>query len=626
MSSPVPVSSLLSALLQQPATWMNAAGRNPVAALSAVLGTVLLSVEIWVGPGGLIGHGVVIVMMTCGIGFFAALAMDWGLGRTGVWSPKARQVWTLIVIGVVFGTMYAIPDFPEARLFTYIFWQAGAILLALYYALRPPKDALPEQAPLIGWYGGLRVLLAAALSGALAALLGAGVSIGLFALDEILGIPVDGDVLAQVWVIALALVWPFTFMAAAGQAMPEEAHEREPVPERTPRWIGVTVGWAVIPLALLYLAILYVYIVQTLLGAGTDWGSMAGLNAAYLAFGVAAHIAALPLAVDGNRLARLYRRVFPWSVPIPLAALTWALSVRLFAYGMTEPRALLTVVVMWLLLLLAIWTIKGARAGPATPVGILGTLLALSGSGPWGGPEISFISQERALRGLLMEHDMITEAGKAVPAADPLPAETQRRIVHLLHYFADRGSNYRIHELFPVEATRPPARIEALGLTAVPSTVALDRTLTARARLPLEVIPVAGADVVVPVSLYGGGPTGPGNQATGPYRLRLADSAVRISTPAGGDDDPLRLDLAPLLTAAFEARKSSGDVAMVELPQEALTVETPAPGAGGWGARLIVSYIAIRHGADIDNDDPRARRIASVDGYLMLTRGAGTEE
>jgi len=621
MSSPVPVSSLLSALLQQPATWMHAAGRNPVAALCAVVGAILLSVDTWADPGGLLGHGMIIVMMACGIGFFAALAIDWGMGRTKVWGAKARQFWSLIVIGVVFGTMYAIPDHPDARLFTYVFWQAGAILMALYYALRPPKEALPEQAQLIGWYGGQRVLLAALLSGVLATLLGGGVSIALFALDEILGIPVSGEVVAQVWILSLALVWPFTFMAMAGLAIPEEEHEREPIPERTPRWIAVTVGWAIIPLALLYLAILYVYIVQTLLGAGTDWGSMAGLNAAYLAFGVGAHIAALPLAIDGNRLARLYRRVFPWSVPIPLAALTWALGVRLFEYGMTEPRALLTIIVMWLLLLLLVWLVKGARAGPATPVGILGTLLALSGSGPWGAPELSFISQERALRGLLMEHDMITEEGKAVPAAETLPADTQRRIVHLLNYFGDRGANYRIHELFPMEATRPPARIEAMGLTKVGPAAALDRTLTVRASLPLQVLEVDGADVMMPVSVYGGGAVRARTQAAGPYRLRLEGSTLLVSTPQGGDDAPVRLDLTPMVETAFEARSEGRDSGLVQLPLEALTVTSqPAAGAGGWSARLLVSYAAIRHGADIEDTTPGARVIGSVDGYLLLTR------
>jgi hypothetical protein len=624
MSSSVPVSSLVSALLNQPATWAQAAGRNPLAALCAVLGTILLTVDNLAGPTGLVGHGITIVEMTCGIGFFAALAIDWGMGRSKVWSPKARQFWVVIVMGVVFGTMYAIPDFEDARLFTYIFWQTGAVLMALYYALRPPKEALPEQAQLIGWYGGQRVILAAVLSGALATLLGGGITVALFALDEVLGLPIGNDALSQVWIITHALVWPFTFMAAANQAIPEEEHEREPVPERTPRWIGVTVGWALIPLALLYLAILYAYIVQTLLGMGTDWGSMAALNAAYLAFGVGAHMAALPLAVDGNRLARLYRRIFPWSIPLPLAALCWALWVRLWEYGMTEPRAFLTIVVMWLTLLLVVWAVKGARAGPATPVGILGTLLALSGSGPWGAPEISFISQERALRGLLMEHDMITEEGKVTPAADSLPQETQRRIVHLLNYFGDRGANYRIHELFPVEATRPHLRIEAMGLDKVDASAGLDRYLSVRPDATNESLVITGYDVMVPVSIYGGGDSRPVGHGAGAYTLTLTGAALEVTVADESDGDVLlRLDLSDLMDAALEARTAGGDSASVTLPADALVIadEVSQGAAGeGWRARLRVGHLSFRHAADLEASD--GTLVVSLDGDLLLARPA----
>ena len=560
--------------------------------------------------------------MTCGIGFFAALAMDWGMGRTKVWSPKARQVWVIIVMGVVLGTMYAIPDFPEARLFTYIFWQAGAVLMALYYALRPPKDALPEQAQLIGWYAGQRVILAAVLSGALATLLGAGITVALYALDEVLGVPVASEALAQVWIITHALVWPFTFLAAANQAIPEEDHERDPVPERTPRWIGVTVGWALIPLALLYLAILYAYIVQTVLGLGTDWGSMAALNAAYLAFGVGAHMAALPLAVDGNRLARLYRRIFPWSIPLPLAALCWALWVRLWDYGMTEPRAFLTIVVMWLTLLVVVWAVKGARAGPATPVGLLGILLALSGSGPWGAPELSFISQERALRGLLMEHDMITEDDKVTPAAESLPKDTQRRIVGLLNYFGDRGANYRIHEMFPEDATRPHLRIEAMGLDKIDASAGLDRHLSVRPDARNESLEITGYDVMVPVSVYGGGDSRPVSRAAGAYTLTLAGPALEVTFTDQSDAEVLlRLDLTDLMDAALKERATKSDSASVTLPTEALVIAGGAADgadASGWRARLLVQMVSIRHAADIEAEGGALP--VSLTGDLLLAR------
>jgi len=462
MTSSTPLSALLVALASQPSTWISAARAVPVAVGCALLGTLLMT---WmnVGVPDSLALIVTIAAMTCGIGFFAALAVDWGLRRQGWWPRPARNFASLIFIGVAGGTLFALPDYPDARLYPYLFWQIGAVLMALYYALRPPADAPEDKAHLIGWYAGQRALMSAFTGWALATLLAGGVSAALVACEELLGLPVSGTLYMQVWILAYGIVWPMVFLVGATQALPEEDHERAPVPETTPRWIAVLVNWALIPLALIYMAILYVYLVQTVLGVATEWGSVAALTAAYMAFGVGAHMAALPLATQGSMVASLYRRVFPWTIPLPLLALAWSVWIRLLAYGMTEPRALLVIAVLWLTLLSVIWLLKGAKAGPATPVGVLGILLVMSAHGPWGAPELSFLSQERALRGLLAQHEMIKD-GQALPAPEALSDEDQERLAHLLAYFNDRGANYRIAELFPGGEVTADERAEALGL------------------------------------------------------------------------------------------------------------------------------------------------------------------
>jgi len=463
MTRSTPISTLFVALASQPSTWISAARAVPVAVGCALLGTLLMT---WMNLGvpDILALVVTIAAMTCGIGFFAALAVDWGLQRQGWWPRPARNFASLVFMGVAGGTLFAIPDHEEARLYPYIYWQAGAILMALYYALRPPKDTPEEKASLICWYAGQRVLMSGLTGWAFATLLAGGVSAALVACEELLGLPVSGTLYAQVWILAYGIVWPMVFLVGATQAMPGEDYERPPVPEQVPRWIAVVVNWALIPLALLYMAILYVYLVQSVLGVATEWGSVAALTAAYMAFGVGAHMAALPLAAQGSMVASLYRRVFPWTIPLPLLALAWSVWVRLFAYGLTEPRALLVIAVVWLALLSVIWLLKGAKAGPATPVGLLGVLLVMSAHGPWGAPELSFLSQERALRGLLAQHEMIKD-GQAIPAPGEVSDEDQERLAHLLAYFNDRGANYRIAELFPGGEVTADERAKALGLT-----------------------------------------------------------------------------------------------------------------------------------------------------------------
>ncbi|KAA5604117.1 DUF4153 domain-containing protein [Roseospira marina] len=616
MNPSTPLAAIVVALASQPSTWIAAARTLPVAVACALVGTLLMSWKTVGGVPDVLELPTTIALMTCGIGFFSSLAVDWGLRRQGWWPRPARNVAAVVFILVAGGTLYAIPDHPEARLFPYLYWQIGAILMALYFALRPPKDAPEEKAQLIGWYAGARVLVSAAMGWGLATLLAGGVTVALFACEELLGLTVAGGAVEQVWILAYGIVWPMAFLVGTLQALPEEDHERAPVPERTPRWIAVLVGWALIPLALLYLAILYIYLIQWVLGFGTEWGSVAVLNAAYLAFGVAAHIAAMPLAMQGNVLARFYRRVFPWTIPLPLLALGWAVWVRLFAYGVTEARGLLVIAVVWLVLLSVAWLLRGAKAGPATPVGLLGILLVLGGHGPWGAPELSFLSQERALRSLLAEHGML-EDGRAVPADEAVPTEDQARMVHLLAYFNDRGANYRIAELFPNGAITAAERIEALELTVTSPSVRT-RTLQVTSLEDDRALDVADFDLVVPVHLMPG--RDPVTALSGGISARLEGTTLSLALPDAAT--PLALDLAPVVAAALEDAGELGDddYRTVELPRAARTVEAaadPESDGGGWRARLIVESLPLAHDGAPESLAPRW-----LEGALLLARPA----
>ncbi|SDD90705.1 DUF4153 domain-containing protein [Rhodospira trueperi] len=620
MTRSVPVSAVLSALIASPTNWLYAAWAHPMAMVYMVLGLIALTLEnVGVPDVTVFGDSITakylveIGLMICGVGFAMAVAMDWGLRRTGWWPRQMRIVAIAVVTGVAAASLFGMPDAFLARFYPYLFWQVGAVALALYFALRPPRDVpTPDAAQLTGWYGGQRVLLSAATTWVLATILGAGVTVALIALDELLGFHVSSDVYAEVWILAYALVWPMSFLVGAELALPEETHERRPVPETPPRWIAVTVGWALIPLALLYLVILYIYLVQLMLGMATDLVSVAGLNAAYLAFGVATHTAALPLARAGNGLALAYRRVFPWSVPAPLAALIWALSLRLFEYGMTEPRAILTVVVLWLVLLLLVWMARGAAAGPATPVGLLGVLLLLSGNGHWGVQSVSMASQDRALRDLLAEHGMMNESGQAVPAVEPLPEAQAERVVDLLEYFDERASNFRIAYLFPAEQGTADERIVYLDLESVAPRVIT--SLTLEAEPDRNTVPVSGYDEVVPLSVIFGGNTDP--IRVGEYALEVEGLTLTVR-PEGGP--PQMFGLAPLLDAA-RAGRSPEDLdatleGVVSLAPDVM--ERTATGANGWRARLAVDMLNLRHDG---TGAPDGMEVLSLDGLLVVDR------
>lgn len=620
---PTPPNKLFAAAVRGTVAWVEAIGAHPIAfACLLTMATVLTLINVGMPDGW--DRWLNLALLASGCGFLATLALELDIRRSFP-VARIRRFFALALLGTTIGVFWPVPLDSETFVYQGLIWGGSLVALLVAVAFRLPFEMSRPESDLLAWYTGQRFMVGAGLSLALATLLGAGFTGAFLAVEELLAVDVASEVYAQVWILALALIWPMSVMVEANQALPENTKLRPPVPEKPPRWLSILVGWALIPLSVVYMVILYLYLARLAMIGEMPSGMIAPISAAYLAFGAVTHLAALPLAYADRPVSRWFRRLFPFTMLLPIAALAWALSVRIDAYGVTEPRFLLGVIAGWLLLLALVW-MPNQLVSPSRLAGILGALVLIVGGGPWGASAVSLNSQRIQLLELLRAHDMvveveltedeITEPGvtmrrTAQPAPEdaPPPAEVQARMIDILEFFDSRGYSDYLADLFPDEAedARAYDRIAVLKLDPSMASVG-QRTLALIADPPRFGVPAGGYDIVLPINLWP--PATDTLDLGGGRMVRLTGQTLALveDTAEAGETTLIALDLAPMVTAILEAQEDP--FVQQTLPMAPDRLEVTAE-AGAWRARLLADRLTV-----VETDE--ARGLTLLDGNLLL--------
>lgn len=271
-----------------------------------------------------------------------------------------------------------------------------------------------------------RVALTGAIFGlTVAVILGAGLSAVLFALEELFGIDVPRKLNSDIWIVCFCLIWPWRALSSmpSGFDAPEGDY--------CPRWIGFIARYVYVPLASVYLVILYAFAVKI----GIEWdlpkGQIAWLVCWFALVGVATKLTIYPLRETGNRLLRLFDRGFFPALFLPAGLLAIAVGVRVDAYGLTEERYLLILLTVWLFILAVFFSFGGRRLIIA-PL-LLGVFLILASVGPWGAVETSIRSQIARLAPILVENGYLA-TDRLVRLDKSVAFETSKRVSGIVRY------------------------------------------------------------------------------------------------------------------------------------------------------------------------------------------------
>jgi len=208
----------------------------------------------------------------------------------------------------------------------------------------------------------------------------------LWTADSLFRFGVPGSFYGDCWFLAFSFLWPWVALSRVPATSTGQDAETDP---SDMRFFPV---YLLVPLTLLYLAMVLIYIVNIVILLELPRGEIGSFIGWLAVLVVATHMIALPLAGTAGCLVEFYCDHAYRLLLAPIAVLALAVWIRIDTHGLTEQRYFLIVMTIWLAAMAAYFVIRpGGRIVivPAT----LSVMLFLGGFGPWGAEDLSTWSQ-----------------------------------------------------------------------------------------------------------------------------------------------------------------------------------------------------------------------------------------
>ena len=439
----------------------------------------------------------------------------------------------------------------------------------------------------------LRFLMAAVFS----LVLYVGLTIALLAVDNLLGVNVEGETYFRMWCVIAFLFNTWFFISGVPDGL--EALDRE---TGYPPALKVLGQYILSPLVTIYLLILTAYLGRILITRVWPSGWIGYLVSSVAAAGILSLLLLYPVAErEENRWVRTYARWFYIGLIPANIMLLLAIWKRIQQYAITEPRYFLVILSLWLggiSLFYAFTRSRNIKVIPST----LALLAIVTFIGPWSAYGVSRRSQTARLEGLLERNGMLVD-GSLRPPTEEVPIEDRREIGAVLRYLAANHGTASIESWFPegrlaevdtiAAGTGPGERREAderaalitaeLGIDYVASwTPGEGEGFSFFVEQDGPPLSIAGYDYVLR------------NRSLMGDTIRIAGSTLGFMYDEDrlavvmlrGDVELLSVPLAPLVERALEDSRSRPS--STQLPADRLTVEGEVE-----GVRLAVSVTSI---------------------------------
>ena len=234
----------------------------------------------------------------------------------------------------------------------------------------------------------------------------------------------------------------------------------------------------VMPLIVIYTAIISVYFLTILISVSMPQGVVANLVLWYGAVTTLVMFLIHPLKEE-SRWAQLFTKVLSiWILPL-LILMFVAMGIRIAAHGVTVNRYFVLALGTWVLVSMLYFVFfKGRRN--VFLIASLALFVILSVIGPWSAFSVSFASQRNRLTGLLEKYHML-EGGTVKKPDTVVSVDDQVEISSILAYLTNRRlaerticpqvSIWRTWKRFSVSDTREVMVCLTLSATTVERTV-----------------------------------------------------------------------------------------------------------------------------------------------------------
>ena len=501
--------------------------RFPMVMLAAILGTACM---MWIVEYDSSDLNVVIrLLLTAAIGVPLLLAgrLMRGDGTGMMWNTRLPEIVAILILVGLFFTFrvgeYNSLSLQSALLFALVNLSAH-LLVAVGPFLNRSSDA--------DFWEYNKTLFSNFVIGAVySAILYAGLSIAILAVDNLFELRIDGKIYAHLFFF-LAGVFNTAYFLFHFPAELRLAKDQRPEYHIALRNL---VKYILIPIVTIYFVILYAYSLKILVQWELPRGWVGSLVLGFSVAGIFTWLLNyfLPESDDSALVAAYRKWFFPVLLPMTLLLFV-AIGRRIGDYGVTEPRMLVATTGVWLLVMCLYFIIAKRPSIKAIPASLILFALACA-IGPLSAGKVSARSQAHRLQHELEQAGMWQD-GKMVPARDSLDEEIAGEISSILTYMNEwehldmlKGWTDKFSGTEKLSWSELEQVKEELGL----------KKFKARKHLAFSFEQPAGVSVVDYQHLWVIDAVASGRGANS-----ITDNVLTLETPDGGE---LELDMTPLL-------------------------------------------------------------------------------
>jgi hypothetical protein len=367
------------------------------------------------------------VLLAAGLGLplLAALALTaekrrWSRGL----SVGSQLLGVLLLAAYAFTVPTNLPNEPAIHFIRFGLLATGLVLLLMIapYVRKGETNGF--------WQYNKALYFRLFVTAVFSAVLFAGLSIALAALDNLFGVNVPSKRYGELWALVAGLFAPWFFLAG----IPEDLDGLDRI-EDYPGGLKIFAQYILFTLVIVYLVILYAYLLKILF----QWNWPKGwVSSLILGFSATAILSLLLMHPVRDRSGNAWIRAagkWLYIVLIPLVVVLFlAVTERIGDYGITESRHAGIALGIWLSAQVLYVLFSRAKSIKFT-VGSLCLLAFLISFGPWGMLSVSEKSQVGRLRKLLV-NDGILVSGKVRNEHGKVSREDAQEISSIVRYLS----------------------------------------------------------------------------------------------------------------------------------------------------------------------------------------------
>ncbi|RYD56696.1 MAG: DUF4153 domain-containing protein [Sphingobacteriales bacterium] len=424
--------------------------------LFAVIGTIaaIILIEKHNEPPAIL----VKLLFTCILGLpFSVGCMLFAERSSG--TVRIASIASAIALPALYGVFLAQGDFFEDDKATLLFF----VLLIVSHLFVSVAAYLRVQEQEGFWRFNELLFLRMVVSGIFSGVLFAGLALAIASIDNLFQVRIDEDIYPKLWCAVAGIFNTCFFLSGIPGNYREIDAQRE-----YPKGLKFFAQYILLPLASLYLLILYAYGSKILIEWSLPRGWVSMLIMVYAVIGILALLLIHPLRHEnGQAWIRLFTRIF-FIALLPLIALLYiAIFTRTGQYGITEPRYYLIALGLWLTFIALYFIFSKQKNIKLIPVSlIIAGLLTIFG--PWSSFSVSSRSQVAELEAVLSKYGIKSVNGTMSKPADTITSADAMQIRSIVQYFIEKRELEALNEVYGRDVAMIGAGIEQKNRQAAP--------------------------------------------------------------------------------------------------------------------------------------------------------------